>query len=91
MRHNRSMTHTSITPNQGIRNYRAEKGIKIIDLVKELGIPYRTLIAWETGYRKAAPYTIRLLKMYIDRMALEHGAEESKRAMYDEERVRESS
>ena len=91
MRHNRSMTYTSMTPNQGIRNYRVEKGIKISDIVKELGIPYRTLIAWETGYRKAAPYMIRLLKMYIDRMALEHGAEESERAMYDEERVRESS
>ena len=68
------MTHTSITPNQGIRNYRAEKGIKITDIVKQLGIPYRTLIAWETGYRKAAPYMIRLLKMYIDKMALEQGA-----------------
>ena len=91
MRHNRSMMHTSTTPNQGIREYRVNKGIKIGDIVKELGIPYRTLIAWETGYRKASPYLIRLLKMYIDKMALEHGAEESERAMYDEDRDRESS
>ena len=85
------MTHTSTTPNQGIRAYRVEKGIKLSDIVRELGIPYRTLLAWETGYRKAPPYLIRLLKMYIDKMSLEHGAEESERAMYDEDRDRESS
>ncbi len=56
--------------NGNIRQYRVEKGIKLADIVKQLGIPYRTLIAWETGYRKAPPYLIRLLKMYIDKMAL---------------------
>ena len=70
--------------NQCIREYRVERGIRLADIVRELGIPYRTLIAWETGYRKAAPYLIRLLKMYIDKMAYE-------RAMDEEKRVRESS
>lgn len=91
MRHNRSMMHTSTTPNQGIREYRILKGIKIREIVNDLGIPYRTLIAWETGYRKAAPYMIRLLKMYIDKMAWFAAAAESERAVYEEERDRESS
>lgn len=77
--------------NQGIREYRVQKGIKIADIVRELGIPYRTLIAWETGYRKAAPYLIRLLKMYIDKMALEKDAGASERALLHEERLAESS
>lgn len=68
-----------------------QKGIKIAEIVRELGIPYRTLIAWETGYRKAAPYLIRLLKMYIDKMALEKDAGASERALLHEERLAESS
>ena len=77
--------------NGNIRQYRVEKGIKLGDIVKQLGIPYRTLIAWETGYRKAPPYLIRLLKMYIDKMALEKDAGASERALLHEERLAESS
>ena len=77
--------------NGNIREYRVQKGIKLCNIVKELGIPYRTLIAWETGYRKAPPYVIRLLKMYIDKMALEKDAKASERALLHEERLAESS
>ena len=77
--------------NGNIRQYRVEKGIKLCDIVKQLGIPYRTLLAWETGYRKAPPYLIRLLKMYIDKMALEKDAKASERALLHDERLAESS
>lgn len=84
------MTHTSTTPNQGIKEYRESRGITRKDLIRELGIPYRTLISWETGYRKAPPYEIRLLKMCIDKMALEKGAAESEGDLLNENRIRES-
>ena len=84
------MTHTFTTPNQGIKEYRESRGITRMDLIRKLGIPYRTLISWETGYRKAPPYEIRLLKMFIDKMALEKGAAESEGALLNEERIRES-
>ena len=73
--------------NGNINEYRKSRGIMRRDLIKSLGIPYRTLIAWETGYRKAPPYVIRLLKMYIDKMALEKDAGASERALLNEERL----
>lgn len=91
MRRNRFMTRISTTPNQGIKEYRQSHGISRQDLVESLGIPYRTLISWETGYRKAPPYEIRLLKMYIDRMVLQRDAADSERNLYGEERIRENS
>lgn len=84
------MTHTFTTPNQGIKEYRESRGITRKDLIRELGIPYRTLISWETGYRKAPPYEIRLLKMCIDKMAHEKGAAESEGALLNENQIRES-
>ena len=84
------MTHTSTTPNQGIKKYRESRGITRRDLIRELGIPYKTLMSWETGYRKAPPYDILLLKMYIDKLALEKEAAESEGALLNEERIRES-
>lgn len=86
MRRDLSANTTLVLHNGGIKEYRESRGITRRELIQALGIPYKTLMSWETGYRKAPPYDIRLLKMYIDKMALEKGAAESELALlYEEE------
>ena len=89
MRNDISANTTLVRHNGGIKEYRESRGITRRELIRELGIPYKTLMSWETGYRKAPPYDIRLLKMYIDKMALEKGAAESEEAISHEERLAE--
>ena len=90
MRNDLSANTTSAHINQGIREYRESRGISRRELVRSTGIPYRTLLSWETGYRNAPPYEIRLLKVFIDKMALEKDAQASERALLHEERLAES-